>query len=124
MAGGVPKGAVLAFDLPDGCRTLKGWAPFDYAKGRTIIGAGAADGLSTRNYRDRNGREQHILTIPELAPHAHSGNVGTGGASFEHHQYNGRMPSTEWQKSSEVVGESKPFDLMNPFVVLHYCIKQ
>lgn len=46
----------------------------------------------------------HVITIHGVGDHAHSGNVGTGGASFEHHQYNGRMPSEAWQRSSAPAG--------------------
>lgn len=46
----------------------------------------------------------HVITINGVGDHVHSGNVGTGGASFEHHQSNSRMPSETWQRSSGPAG--------------------
>lgn len=46
----------------------------------------------------------HGITIHGVGDHAHGGNVGTGGVSFEHHKFNSRMPSGDWQSSSLPAG--------------------
>lgn len=46
----------------------------------------------------------HGASIGWVGDHAHGGNVGTGGASFEHHQYNGRMPCEAWQSGTGAAG--------------------
>lgn len=46
----------------------------------------------------------HAITIDGVGDHAHGGNVGVGGASFEHHQYNSRMPCESWQSGTGAAG--------------------
>lgn len=121
LAGGVPPGMVAAFDVQGACPT--GWVEFSDASGRTIIGAGQGEGLSKRKYRDTGGKEQKTLTIPELPPHTHPGNVSTGGFSFEHHKWNDRLPGQNWKPETGSTGEGKPFDIMPPFIALTVCKK-
>lgn len=120
-SGGVPSHAVLPFDIATGCPN--GWQDFTDGAGRTIIGTGASPNLTTRRYRDVGGKEKHQLTIPEMPKHSHSGNVGTGGESFEHHQSNPRMPSTQWQDRTGFTGENQPHENMPPYIALNLCKK-
>ena len=46
----------------------------------------------------------HAITIEGVGDHAHSGNVGVGGASFEHHKFNYRMPCADWQAGTGGAG--------------------
>ena len=52
IVGGVPPGAVLAFDLPSGCPA--GWTSFQRGISRMIIGANTS-GAAVSN-QDRNGQ--------------------------------------------------------------------
>jgi hypothetical protein len=80
LAGGVPPGAVMAFDLPSGCPA--GWGVFEEASGRTIVGATRGQSpppnhdqngqtLSFRTYRTTAGEERHLLNLDEMTPHVH-----------------------------------------------------
>lgn len=82
-------GAVVAFDLPDGCPD--GWLPFEPGVSRVIVGASGGqvtegpttkDGvrLHARHYRDDGGEEAHFLTLAEIPPHKH-------GITFRDAQY-------------------------------------
>jgi len=117
----VPNGAVLAFDSPSGCPL--GWEEFKSAAGRVIVGEGVGMGLTERRYRTEGGEERHQLTVAELPSHVHGGNVGTGGSSFENHQDNKRMPSTEWKAATDAAGGNAPHENMQPFLVLKLCKK-
>ena len=108
-----PGGAVVAFDLsvcPDG------WDNFNPAAGRTIVGVGRSEELTERTLLERGGSETHTLTIAEIPPHTHSGNIGTGGASFEHHQFNDRPPLTGWNSTTGSTGGGETHNIMQPFV--------
>ena len=75
--GGVPQGAVIAFDSTGGCPV--GWKLFVPAISRVVVGASdgsnvspnlAPNGvrLSARSLESYGGAETHILTIEELPP--------------------------------------------------------
>lgn len=49
-------------------------------------------------------RHSHGITINGVGDHTHAGNVGLGGASFEHHQYNSRMPCESWSPNTSAAG--------------------
>ena len=84
--GGVPRGAVLAFDRADlnQDKCPQGWSPFKEGRGRTIVGAGdprAAPGafgfdenkmpLENRALRQHGGTENHMLLPNEIPRHEH-----------------------------------------------------
>lgn len=46
----------------------------------------------------------HAISIEGVGNHTHGGNIGSGGASFEHHQYNSRMPCESWQTATGAAG--------------------
>lgn len=52
------------------------------ARGRTIVGAGAGGGLTNRPIGSVFGEENHVLSVAELAAHAHNG--ATGGNTSNH----------------------------------------
>ena len=72
----VPVGAVIAFDLADGCPKDGKWTPFDAANGRAIVGAGNTAGdigednqpIVEHRYHDRKGQESTRLTEHNLPP--------------------------------------------------------
>lgn len=76
----VPDGAVVAFDLPDGCP--EGWQYFADGQSRLIIGAvfdssqigNDTEGQQLNEYEFRviGGKEQHMLRIAEMPGHIHS----------------------------------------------------
>ena len=121
ISGGVPAGAVVSFDFPSACPG--GWEEFKDGAGRVIVGQGTVNGLTDRKYRAEGGEERHILTIAEMPSHNHSGNVGTSGASFEHHQTNHRMPSEFWQPGTGATGGGLAHENMQPYIVLKLCKK-
>ncbi|MEO0525424.1 MAG: hypothetical protein AAF088_21165, partial [Pseudomonadota bacterium] len=80
----IPSGAVLAFDLPNGCPM--GWNTFEEATSRAIVGAYSdraagninaptedenGQALSARHYRSWGGTETHKLEVSELPSHDH-----------------------------------------------------
>lgn len=130
---GLTSGAVVAFDLVDGCP--EGWVMHAQSAGRTIIGQGIGRGntrgeasLTERRYRELGGEETHMLSAAELPAHSH-GQVGalTGrslpwlGASGSH-----PLPTTDAAPNSEFdwsVGEGVSYNIMQPYIVLYYCKK-
>jgi hypothetical protein len=79
IAGGVPQGAVMAFDLPGGCPAA--WSPFDRGISRTIVGASSVhtsddpnedkngQRLSAHPYQSDGGEERHSLKLDEMPTH-------------------------------------------------------
>lgn len=116
----LPRGTVLAFKRTE---CPQGWALFEPAVGRTIIGVGSSEGLTTRALLEQGGAETHTLTITEIPPHTHRGNVSTGGYSFEHHQSNARLPGQNWQPQSGATGGGEAHNNMQPYVALRICEK-
>jgi microcystin-dependent protein len=144
----VPSGAVMAFDLP-GCPV--GWAPFDKAAGRTVIGVSTgANNLSVRKLGDVLGEEAHALTTEETAAHSHAG-VTAGGNPMPHvtvfqvgmesrptHETgwagganNGGPTDANYSLAAHThnfttddgTGGGRPHNNMQPSVVLLYCRK-
>ncbi|MDX0559447.1 hypothetical protein U8C35_27165 (plasmid) [Sinorhizobium medicae] len=120
---GVPRGAVAAFDLTDGCPD--GWNPFDDASGRFIIGAGQGKGLKERLTRAVGGDEEHKLTIDEL-PSQQIQISGLASAS-RGDRYNAggkNYPVVTVSSGAITVGGSgNPISIMPPFIALRYCKK-
>jgi hypothetical protein len=139
----IPSGAVLAFDLPDGCPV--GWSVFKAATGRSIIGAGdsfevgmntdeSRRPLSPRKYRQHGGEERHVLTIDEMPAHDHR--IQESGPSDFNRDNNfhyfaitaigrdeTRANPNYPGRYSEVTGKGEPYNVMSPFVALHVCKK-
>ena len=79
----VPKGAVLAFDTPDGCP--EGWSHFAEGQSRVVVGASRgsfANGLAEDEggnpltgykYRDHGGDSKVALSDDQLPSHRHHG---------------------------------------------------
>ncbi len=144
LVGGVPQGAVMAFDLPNGCP--HGWSMFERGLSRTIIGAALANTSTIPNvdandqplrphpYQSTGGEEKHTLTVAEIPSHDH------GFQILQHSEYlrenNRGYPGTDtvgrdpqrnnpnWPiRYTEAVGGGQPHNTMPPFIALFYCKK-
>jgi hypothetical protein len=143
LVGGVPPGAVMAFDIPTGCP--QGWSTFERGISRTIVGASPLhtsdvpnsdmDGqrLPAHPYQSDGGEERHTLTIEEIPPHDH------GIQIVQHSEYvranNGYVGTDtvgrgaertdpKWSvRYTEKAGGGRAHNLMPPFIALFYCKK-
>lgn len=135
-APNLPIGAVMIFDVQDGCPKDDGWEPLDRAAGRVIVGVGAgklSDGalLTSRDYNAQGGQERVALRRIELPGHSHeisSANHTVAGQS------DGRVITTlvgGKHNSSETYmgvfpdrhGKGEAHENMPPFIALHFCKK-
>ncbi|MCE8510077.1 hypothetical protein KBY28_16620 [Ruegeria pomeroyi] len=75
---GVPNGAVIAYDLPEGCPP--GWSNLGNKwKGRMIVAA-IEDANDTYGFGKSSGRATHTLTLAELPGHRHVGVTSSANA--------------------------------------------
>ncbi len=115
----LPKGAVMAFNLP---KCPDGWAPFAPLSGRVIVGVGAGAGLTERKLGDRGGEEEHRLTVDEMPSHSHqyqtAQNWDGDRSGRQNAGYERITPSTS------PAGGDKPHNTMPPFQALLYCERQ
>ena len=112
--GVAPGGAVLAFDLPDGCP--EGWVAHPDSRGRFIVGVGDQKGLTAKPFHQIGGAEEHKLTskeIPWLSGTVVAANLNEGDKFVWDLQRNGR----EFQDNTE------PHNNMPPFIALYFCKK-
>eukprot|EP00180_Rhodochaete_pulchella_P004210 Plantae.Rhodophyta-Rhodochaete_pulchella.ctg77899.p1 GENE.Plantae.Rhodophyta-Rhodochaete_pulchella.ctg77899~~Plantae.Rhodophyta-Rhodochaete_pulchella.ctg77899.p1 ORF type:complete len:223 (+),score=23.94 Plantae.Rhodophyta-Rhodochaete_pulchella.ctg77899:64-669(+) len=88
--GGVPKEAVVAFNINDGATCPSGWSHYNSARARVIVGAGDPEKAPGKLKKDENGKalthyvrgdnggeELQKLSLNELPPHKHSGTTKT-----------------------------------------------
>lgn len=129
----LPAGAVVAFDLPDGCPA--GWDEFGDVAGRTIVGAGSGmtdrnnQLLSGRKYREHGGEEAHTLTIKEMPAHNHDTRVNQLRSERPNSAITGgfkeALVGVEWRQlptaKSSFEGHSEPHNNMLPYIALHFC---
>ena len=112
----IPVGAVVAFDLANGCPD--GWDEFTSGTGRVIIGAGQAEGLTERAFRSQGSNETHS--------HAVSGStVGIGNPDgWSVTGQRGRAPeATGFNHSHPISGSAADSSHMPPFIALRLCKK-
>lgn len=88
----VPRGGVVAFDLPEGCPA--GWTLKDELAGRFIIGAGTGVDLTARKYRDRGGLERAVISPSSLPRHNHDAGTLTALRSDDFLHFSTAKPST------------------------------
>lgn len=121
----MPIGHIAILNVATNPRDLYGfgtWAAM--GAGRVLVGVG-----STTDARGEArsvglgvayGQFAHVLTVAEMPAHTHAagglvtstggshvhgGNVSKGGFSHEHHQYNGRFPTENWQTTTDAAGD-------------------
>jgi hypothetical protein len=121
-----PPGAVVGFDLRDGCP--EGWTRFDDGAGRVIVGAGKGKDLEEeRPYRVPGGREFVKLDVKNLPPHRH-GVIPRGSGKREHPTGTGVRPEVfelePGSQLSESTGDGERFSVMPPYLPLVLCRKQ
>jgi hypothetical protein len=115
---GVPRGAVMAFDVSDDCPD--GWYPFDDGAGRFIIGAGEGRSLSQRNLR----AEAHTLTLKDM-PTLRINVPGLPATNSDRYEAGGNdyPVVTVAPGSISLEGGAEPISLLPPFIALQYCKK-
>lgn len=109
-------------------------------RGRTIFGAGVADGLSNRLIGEFGGEEQHQLTISEMPSHNHRPAIGTndgvdhwwgsdnriGTPNFDYDGNTTTKPSDGFIAPSyktNSVGGNSPHNNMPPYSVANWIIR-
>jgi len=138
-AADTPAGAVMAFDLA-ACPV--GWADYDQAAGRTIIGVNpdGINGLDERALGDTPGEESHAMTVSEMPSHDHTifiHQVATGAnQGLWTHDWSpevaGAGAATQpllgggFQNFMTALpaGSGQSFNVMQPSLALLYCKKQ
>ena len=119
----IPSGAIAAFSTST-CPT--GWSAYTLANGRTIIGAGAASGLTTRTVGATGGAESETLTVSQLPAISFRTQVSTyyeGGNNFTSgHGYPTFVPINEYF-TSDPVGGGQAHKTMQPYITELYCQK-
>jgi hypothetical protein len=137
--GLTPSGAVMAFDLSDGCPA--GWSDYDNGRGRFLIGAGTKEqmkkipggfvrdarniDLTARAFGQPGGEEQHLLVkenIPPLFLVFHSQLSGNDRTVSAIEKLTFDPPAAGLHVETSTV-PAKPFDSMPPYVALHFCKK-
>ena len=128
----IPRGGVVAFDLPDGCPA--GWLNFAEGAGKTVVGSGGPYG-----YRSMGGTEMVVLTVGEMPSHSHVV-VGTteGGRRVDEwgHTVSGngsslRLDADDGPPFGEITGtlsalaegEGQPHENRPPYIALYLCKK-
>ncbi|TIP69628.1 MAG: hypothetical protein E5X53_33610 [Mesorhizobium sp.] len=121
--GGVPKGAVAAFDLSDGCPD--GWKQFDDASGRFVIGAGQGKGLTERLIRAAGGSEEHKLIVDELPQQQIALQTPVYSASGDRFNAGGKNYLVVGITSNNISigGAAKEIPMLPPFLALNFCKK-
>lgn len=126
----VPAGAIVAFDLADGCPKDQGWRDFTTGAGRFIVGVGShtqydryGNSVEDLELGEVGGHRTHQLTKGELPTHSHEYDHSTGNSSREFKSTSknqfGKIDRTTQTGES---GNSDPHNNMPPYVALHYCI--
>lgn len=137
----IPPNAVVAFDGP--CPL--GWAPFEQAAARVIIGAGQPTDpkhkfwyrqlpsggvepleLTPRELRESGGEESHFLSLAEMPAHAHKtlraeNTVGNG--NFPSKEAMGQNGNVTADGKTDDTGGSRPHNTMPPYYALNFCKK-
>jgi hypothetical protein len=135
--GGVPSGAVMAFDL-SACPS--GWSNYSQAVGRTVVGAGSAGGLTSRALGSQFGAERQVLSTSQIPAHSHTIFAHTGVESYSTNQsfgYTNKNIGVAGKENApgylsvngagtQLVGNTgggQPVDTVQPSVALLYCKK-
>ena len=122
----IPQGAVLAFDLANGCP--EGWLPMSDLDGRVIVSAGA-NRAAKYGYRDIGGEEKHTLTVGEMPRHHH--NLPTIGLNdiMDDPQISAVRATnpgnfTQHPRATDPNGGDQAHNNMPPYIALYFCKKE
>ena len=138
----IPLGAVLPFDLPDGCPI--GWSFHLPSGGRFIVGAGPHSNrsdngqpLATYRFRSSGGAETHTLTWDEMPTHDHGGETGeaTGADIWVNLATESRFtaskgpdigldPQNSHKHPIAEAGRDNAHNNMPPYIALYFCKKE
>lgn len=130
--GVVPAGAVVAFDISDGCPVYFGWTPFLDVQGKVIVGTGQGSGTTPRPFRHTGGQESFILSAGNIPEHQHDVQLGVlsagdtnWGAGYKKKAISGANIQDNLTALSGPYGQKAPeaVPTMPPFISLVYCKK-
>ena len=122
--GGVPDGAVVAYDIVSGCPT--GWAALENGGGRFVVGVG--DGYE---YRDTGGEDMVVLGVEQMPKHDHPvgpyewGHTVDASGSANRIDVNDGPPyqGLTGVLVAEPMGGGAAHENRPPYVALHLCRK-
>ena len=132
--GGVPEGAVLAFNRQE---CPNSWTAYDDGEGRFIVGVGAhtlhnayGNKVPTKELGEKSGEDRVLLEIDHMPNHFHynptQGSTGQGRypalAATDHGNEGAR--GMEHSRPTSEQGESQPHNNMPPYVALLFCEKE
>lgn len=102
---------------------------FPDVRGRSILAAGQGAGLTDREVGTTEGKEEHLISINEMPPHAHNETMWTGGTQQKYYVTNsnyytpgisgsvgvgGNAHAVPYQKM--YTGGGQPIPIMSPWV--------
>lgn len=128
-------GLVAAFDRRTGCPA--GWAPFEEANGRVILGVGQGSidrigdqdiPLTPRRWREFGGEEEVVLSEAQMPPHSHKlvASFKENGLAWATQASSHRIPTNERTTKPDtdwIEGRGKAHPNMPPFIALYFCKK-
>jgi hypothetical protein len=138
--GLTPSGAIMAFDLADGCPA--GWQDYDKGRGRFLVGAGSQQemqqkipgnfvrdargvDLTAKAFGQPGGEEKHLVlkdNIPPIFLTFHSQLSGNGLTVSTIEALTFDPPTSGLHVETSKV-PAKPIDIMPPYVALYFCKK-
>ena len=103
--------------------TLLGFGTWSsFGAGRVLIGIDSGD-TDFDTAEETGGSKTHTLSVAELPAHSHtiSGNISRSGHSYEHHQYNSRMPGENFDTNPSVsnTGSGNAHNNVQPYIVVY-----
>ena len=103
--------------------TLLGFGTWSsFGAGRVLIGIDSSD-TDFDTAEETGGSKTHTLSVAELPAHSHtiSGNISRSGFSFEHHQFNSRMPGENFDTNPNVsnTGSGIAHNNVQPYIVVY-----
>jgi hypothetical protein len=120
----IPRGTVGAFELAE-CPS--GWDNFAAGAGRTIIGVGQGNGLTSRILLEQGGEEMHTLTEAEMPSHTHAYDDQTQSLNNGGWGDGGGDDGPAWRGQgipTSATGGNQPHNNMPPYLALLFCKKQ
>lgn len=96
------------------------WVAF--GTGRTIVGIDATQ-TEFDTAEETGGAKTHTLTTSEMPSHSHgiTGYISRSGHSYEHHQYNSRLPGETFDTnpSTNSTGSNSAHNNLQPYIVVY-----
>jgi hypothetical protein len=103
--------------------TLLGFGTWvSFGAGRVPVGINPSD-TDFDTAEETGGAKNHTLTLSQIPSHTHtiSGNISRSGFSFEHHQFNSRMPGENYDTNPTVsnAGGGQGHNNLQPYIVVY-----